>query len=165
MTTRIIDSTFYSEHLVRFSYCDPAGIVFFPQYFVIFNGLVEDWFNQGLGVNYANFITEQRLGFPIVSLACDFVAPSKIGEIITLGLKLEHLGNSSIKIAVNCSYKGEERVQAKLVMVTMDLDRGRAVSTPGELRSLMKGFREGQLDINGKNLSPRAESNQMLAPV
>lgn len=148
MTIRIIGDTFYSERLVRFSYCDPAGIVFYPQYFVMFNGLVEDWFNQGLGVNYAHFITEQRRGFPIVSLSCDFISPSKIGEHITLGLKLEHLGKSSMKLAVNCAYQGVERVRARLVLVTMDLERGRAVPIPEELRALMNGFSAGKLDIN-----------------
>lgn len=40
MSIRIIGDTFYSERLVRFSYCDPAGIVFYPQYFIMFNGLL-----------------------------------------------------------------------------------------------------------------------------
>lgn len=145
--SRIVGDAFYSDRLVRFSYCDPAGIVFYPQYFIMFNGLVEDWFNQGLGVNYAEFITAQRRVFPIVSLSCDFISPSKIGEVITLGLKLEKLGNSSITIAVNCSYKGQERVRARLVLVTMDLDRERAAAIPDELRTLMTGFGQGQLDI------------------
>ena len=148
MSTRIIDDIFYSERLVRFSYCDPAGIVFYPQYFVMFNGLVEDWFNQGLGVNYAKYITEQRQGLPIVNLSCDFIAPSKIGEMITLGLQLEHLGNSSMKFAVTCSYKGTARVKAKMVLVNMDLDKERAVPLPEKLREQMVAFREGKLDIN-----------------
>jgi 4-hydroxybenzoyl-CoA thioesterase len=148
MTTKIINNVFYSERLVRFSYCDPAGIVFFPQYFIMFNGLVEDWFNQGLGLDYANYITEHRLGFPVVSIACDFIAPSRIGEKITLGLKLEHLGKSSLKLAMTCSYKGEERVRATLVLVAMDLDRAKAVPVPDDLRLLMTGFQEGKLDIN-----------------
>lgn len=148
MTTRIIDDIFYSERLVRFSYCDPAGIVFYPQYFVMFNGLVEDWFNQGLGVNYAKYITEQRHGLPIVNLSCDFVAPSRIGEMITLGLKLEELGRSSMKFLVTCTYKGESRVKAHMVLVNMDLDRERAAPLPAELRQLMVDFREGRLDNN-----------------
>ena len=148
MTTKIIDNTFFSERLVRFSYCDPAGIVFFPQYFIMFNGLVEDWFNQGLGLDYANYITEHRLGFPVVSLACDFISPSRIGERITLGLKLEHMGKSSLKLGVTCSYKGAERVRATLVLVAMDLDQAKAVPVPEDLRSLMTGFQSGNLDIN-----------------
>jgi 4-hydroxybenzoyl-CoA thioesterase len=27
---------------IRFSHCDPAGIVYFPNYFDMFNGLIED---------------------------------------------------------------------------------------------------------------------------
>ena len=144
---------FVSQHEVTVEWgdCDPAGIVFYPQYFVMFNGLVEDWFNQGLGVNYAKYITEQRRGLPIVNLNCDFIAPSKIGEMITLGLKLEHLGNSSMKFLVTCSYKGVVRVQARMVLVNMDLDRECALALPDELRALMTGFREGKLDINRYN--------------
>ena len=33
---------FERDVLIRFSHCDPAGIVFFPQYLVMFNNHVED---------------------------------------------------------------------------------------------------------------------------
>ncbi|GIK23876.1 MAG: acyl-CoA thioesterase [Rhodocyclaceae bacterium] len=145
---RILGDTFHSDMLVRFSHCDPAGIVFYPQYFIMFNGLVEDWFNQGLGVNYARYITEHRLGFPIVRLECDFVAPSKIGEVITLGLKLQRLGKSSMEIAVDCRHAQEERLRAKFVLVAMNLDRQRAQPLPEDLRGLMLAFQQGQFDIN-----------------
>ena len=145
---RILGNTFYSDMLVRFSHCDPAGIVFYPQYFIMFNGLVEDWFNQGLCLNYARTITEHRLGFPIVKLECDFVAPSKIGEIITLGLKLERLGKSSMEIAVDCRHQREERLRARFILVAMDLDRQRAQPLPDDLRGLMQAFQQGQFDIN-----------------
>ena len=148
---RILGDTFHSDMLVRFSHCDPAGIVFYPQYFIMFNGLVEDWFNQGLGLNYARTITEHRLGFPIVKLECDFIAPSKIGEIITLALKLERLGKSSMEITVVCSHKKEERLRARFVLVTMNLDTQRAQQIPDDLRALMQAFQEEQLDINNHN--------------
>jgi len=31
---------------IRFSHCDPAGIVYFPHYFDMFNGLIEDWYTR-----------------------------------------------------------------------------------------------------------------------
>jgi 4-hydroxybenzoyl-CoA thioesterase len=40
-------ASFARERIIRFSDCDPAGIVFYPQYFVMFNGLVEDWWRTG----------------------------------------------------------------------------------------------------------------------
>jgi 4-hydroxybenzoyl-CoA thioesterase len=35
------DHTFKCKHKIHFSECDPAGIVFYPQYFVLFNDLIE----------------------------------------------------------------------------------------------------------------------------
>jgi hypothetical protein len=48
---------------VRFSHCDPAGIVYFPHYFDMFNGLIEDWYTQELGYDYAELITSSDRSF------------------------------------------------------------------------------------------------------
>ncbi len=40
---------FRNDKLIRFHHCDPAGIVFYPRYFVLFHELYEDWFAEGLG--------------------------------------------------------------------------------------------------------------------
>lgn len=147
MTTGTKKDVFYSDMLVRFSHCDPAGIVFYPHYFVMFNGLVEDWFNHGLAINYANFITERRLGLPIVSLNCDFIGPSKIGEVITLALKLEHIGNSSLRLAIHAIYEEQKRLAAQLTLVVTSLDGLRAMAVPEDLRARLTDFQQGKLDI------------------
>ena len=33
---------FKKSCMIRFAHCDPAGIVFHPNFFVLFNGLTED---------------------------------------------------------------------------------------------------------------------------
>ena len=43
-----IAGSFESQKLVRFQHCDPAGIVFYPQYFVLVHELIED-FARSLG--------------------------------------------------------------------------------------------------------------------
>ena len=35
---------------VRFEDCDSAGILFYPNYFLMLNRLIEDWFADALGV-------------------------------------------------------------------------------------------------------------------
>ena len=100
---------FESEKRVRFQHCDPAGIVFYPQYFVLFHELIEDWFNCGLEVNYADLITFQRLGVPTVRLECDFVAPSKIGDTLQLRLAVRRVGTSSIALSL-LAFSGVELV-------------------------------------------------------
>lgn len=147
MTLGTKKDTFYSDMLVRFSHCDPAGIVFYPHYFVMFNGLVEDWFNHGLKINYARFITEHRLGVPIVNVVCDFKAPSKIGEIITLTLKIERIGNSSMKLDIHAIYENETRLAAQLTLVVTSLENLRSVPIPDDLRARLIDFQLGKLDI------------------
>ena len=60
-------SAFQQQRAIRFSDCDPAAIVFYPQYFVMFNGLVEDWVDA-MGLGYRRLIAERRLGLPTVRL-------------------------------------------------------------------------------------------------
>ena len=40
--------SFTTTRKVRFEHCDPAGIVFYPRYFEMINGTVEDWFEEDL---------------------------------------------------------------------------------------------------------------------
>jgi 4-hydroxybenzoyl-CoA thioesterase len=147
MTPVTKKNVFYSDMLVRFSHCDPAGIIFYPHYFVMFNGLIEDWFNHALTIDYANFITTRRLGLPMVNIACDFIKPSKIGEIITLTLKIERIGKSSLKLNVNAMYKDEVRSSAHLTVCVNSLETGRAVPIPDDLRRRLEDFSEGRLDV------------------
>ncbi len=87
---------FERDYQIRFSHCDPAGIVFFPQYLVLFNQLVEDWFTEGLGISYARLLGPRRIGLPIVRLECDFRAIGRMGETLTFGLDVERVGGKIV---------------------------------------------------------------------
>ncbi|OYQ38968.1 hypothetical protein CHU94_16235 [Rhodoferax sp. TH121] len=122
--------------MVRFSDCDPAGMVFYPQYFVMLNALVEDWFSHGLQVNYAEFLGTRQLGLPMASLQCDFKAPSRMGETIALALRLRKVGKRSLTLDVECT--GMEtppvlRWRAQAVIVTTALAHDRSIPIPDDV--------------------------------
>ena len=119
---------------IRFSHCDPAGIVFFPQYLVLFNHLLEDWFTHGLGIAYDQFIGKRRIGTPTVRLECDFRAISRMGEDVTFTLWPEKVGTRSLTLAIEASCKGELRVGARQVLVFTDLESHKAVAIPDDVR-------------------------------
>ena len=50
----------------------------------MFNGLIEDWYTQELGYDYADLIMGSQYGFPFVHIECDFKVPSRMGDIIML---------------------------------------------------------------------------------
>jgi len=132
---------FARPQLIRFSHCDPAGIVFYPQYLVLFNQLVEDWFNEGLRVPYAQMIGERRIGLPIVRLDCDFRAISRMGETVTFGLSVMRAGGKSLSLAVDCrGGDGELRVRAQKVLVFTDLDTHQSRAIPCDVRRALQPF-------------------------
>lgn len=127
---------FELERLIRFADCDPAGIVFYPQYFVMFNGLVEDWFTHGLGVPFAGLITERRVGVPTVHLSVDFRAISRFGETVRLGLRVARLGGKSIELQVRCvGADGAPRVAMQQVLVSTSLATHSTMPVPADIRA------------------------------
>jgi 4-hydroxybenzoyl-CoA thioesterase len=126
---------------VRFSHCDPAGIVYFPHYFDMFNGLIEDWYTDELGHNYAELILG-RYGFPIVHIDCDFKVPSKIGDEIELTLLVERIGRSSLGIAIVGHRDGQELLRAHMVTAMMSLDTRAPMSLPPGLRGAIEAYHE-----------------------
>ena len=49
--TEALGAVFTATYAVRFSHCDPAAMLFYPQYFILLQGLIEDWFGKGLGID------------------------------------------------------------------------------------------------------------------
>ena len=125
---------------VRFSHCDPAGIVYFPHYFDIFNGFIEDWYGQELGYNYAELVMGSKFGFPFVHLDCDFKIPSRMGDVIDLTLLIERIGRSSLGIAIICHLDGLERLRAHMVTSMMSLETRKPVPLPPALRDKIEAY-------------------------
>ncbi|HKX40311.1 MAG TPA: thioesterase family protein [Burkholderiaceae bacterium] len=127
---------FRRERQIRFSDCDPAGIVFYPQYFVMLNGLVEDWVDDALDIGYRQLVIERRVGLPTVRLEADFRAVSHMGDRVVLALAVERLGGRSITLKLRCSgAEGETRMELRQVLVTTSLATHRAIDIPPDLRA------------------------------
>jgi 4-hydroxybenzoyl-CoA thioesterase len=127
--------TYTKEVLVRFSDCDPAGIVFYPKYFEMFNNLIEDWCRDELRFSFNEIVTHRGWGLPTVHLEVDFPAPSSFGETLRATLALRSVGRSSI--GVDMTLRGPDgafRVAGKAVLVLTDRATNRAIPFPAELR-------------------------------
>lgn len=132
---------FEREKLIRFQHCDPAGIVFYPQYFVLFSEMVEDWFRDGLGVGFVELHMEHGLGIPLARIECDFLAPSKLGENLTLSLAVKKIRNGSLTLAISArGAAGEERLHATLIIALVSLETQRPVPIPPDLRARIERF-------------------------
>jgi 4-hydroxybenzoyl-CoA thioesterase len=125
---------------VRFADCDPAGIVFFPQYLVMLNTLHERWFCEALGVPYQDYIGQRRLGLPTVRLECDFTAVSKLGDRLRQRLSVAKLGRTSLELAAEFDCAGQLRARFRQVLVCTSLATHKSHPLPDDLRAGMQRF-------------------------
>ena len=134
--------SFEALRTVRFSDCDPAGIVFFPQYLVMLNGVVEEWFDTALGIRYAGLIGERRLGLPTVRLEVDFTAISRHGDTLRWGLVVAHLGRSSLTLGheVLGAADAVPRLHVRQVLVCTSLATHRPQALPDDVRAAVQAY-------------------------
>jgi len=134
--------------MIRFSHCDPAGIVYFAHYFDIANGVVEDFFPAALGLSYHAFIGPRRIGLGFAHAECDFVKPSKMGDHLTFAVLVDAIGTASITFTLlgyrtaHGSRDVEPALAMRLVMVTTSLIEHRAVPVPDDLRAAVERYKE-----------------------
>jgi 4-hydroxybenzoyl-CoA thioesterase len=134
-------SRFVRERHIHFADCDPAGIVFYPQYFVMFNSLVEDWVDERLGISYRDLVLGRGIGLPTVRLEADFKAVSHLRDAVALSLQVERLGQRSLTLQLRCTGPSDDvRMSLRQVIVTTDLSRHESIDIPQDLRSAIERF-------------------------
>lgn len=132
--------TYTKPYIIRLSHCDPTGVVFLPNYFHIFNALVEDWFYEAIEVRYDEYVMGRRLSLPTVKLETTFLKPSRMGETVDFWLTVTHLGRSSIRFTTGVDKDGEHRVRMNRVDVCVSQDTHQPVEIPSDLRERIMEF-------------------------
>ena len=131
---------FERTRTIRFHHCDPAAIIFYPQYFVLFHELLEEWFTDGLGTPYGEYIRVARLGVPAVKAECEFFTQCGLGDAVRFRLQPTRLGTSSLGYTGE-AWGGEElRARAAITVVQMSLETRRSVPFAPDLRARIEAF-------------------------
>lgn len=126
--------TFTTQVQVRFAHVDAAGFMFYPRYFELLNGALEDWF-ASLGLPFHTMHLQRRMGVPTVKLECEFLAPSELGDVLTVSITPTRVGNASCTIDYVVSCNDAERLRASAVLVCMNLDTRKSMPWPEDLRA------------------------------
>ena len=108
---------FARERLIRFSHCDPAGIVYFVHFFDMVSAVVEDWFREVVGLPFQEMHLE-----------------------LTLELAIARLGRSSIEFRVQGRVGAEQKFVARHKVAMVSLDGFKALPIPEALRGRMKPY-------------------------
>ena len=136
----ITDNTFTVSRDIRFSDSDPAGIVFYAEFFRMFNDLFEDWLVKRLGIDFADqFQNEQRM-FPLVHVEVDFKEARRMGQKMDLSLILTKLGRSSICYDIVGHDDGLEILRGSFVTCIASKKSMSTIEIPAEFRSAMEEY-------------------------
>ena len=119
-----MNQPFIKQEKIRFQHIDFAGIVFYPRFLEMLNGIVEDWFEEALDRPFFFFF--ETNGIPTVDLKIQFKSPARLGEVLTKKLWVKELRNSSILCGFQFVNESENTVlegEVTLVNVSISEDR------------------------------------------
>jgi 4-hydroxybenzoyl-CoA thioesterase len=111
--------------------CDPAGIIYYPRYFEIFDASTTLLFERVLGMTKFNMFKHFDFdGFPLVRTRARFLKPTRFGDDVTVKSMIE-FGRSSFDVEHQLSLDGDTCVECseKRVWVGRDAN-GRLNSQP-----------------------------------
>ena len=141
LINNMLDATFKVAVPIRFAHCDPAGIVFYPRYFEMINSVVEDWLAEALGWPFSTIVCERKEGLPTVNIDCQFMSPSRLGDVVEFELIVLKLGKSSFTVVISGKNKGVEVLKATHVLVYTSREKGEtSLEIPQALREKMLAF-------------------------
>ena len=92
---------FTSRHQVtiEWGHCDPAGIVYFPNYFSYFDAAANALFLRALGLNKYQMLKKYDLvGIPVVDVGARFIVPSVFGDVVMIESAVVEIKRSSFRM-------------------------------------------------------------------
>lgn len=118
-------STYYTKtEKIRFQHIDNAGIVFYPRYFEMLNGIVEDFFEEVLDNPFSKM--HETHGIPTVDLKVQFKRPARLGEVLTKKLWIKELGGSSMLCGFSFENEsGQTNLEGEVTLVNVAISPDR----------------------------------------
>jgi YbgC/YbaW family acyl-CoA thioester hydrolase len=127
---------------VRWSDCDPFGIIYYGAY-VRFFEIAEHEMLRSLGLPYDVLRVERDVWIPRKALAMSFDSPAEMDEEIDIAVGVREIGSTSITFAfeVTAVQSGKSRASATLTVVVVDKPTMTKRPVPDWLRAALDRVR------------------------
>jgi len=128
---------------IQFGDCDPAGIVYYPNYFRFFDNATAALVSAALGMNKRGWLNAYGIaGIPMVDTGANFMRPARFGDVVEIVSQITELGRSSFSVRHVLSNGGEVAVEAseKRVWVVKDAAGNiKSAPLPDDVRHVLGG--------------------------
>ena len=108
---------------IEFGDCDPAGIVYYPNYFRMFDAATAHLFEAALGMKKIAWTKHFGVvGIPVVETGATFSRPSRFGDVVTITSTLVAFKRSSFEVAHRLTNGGVLAIEAHETRVWAEAD-------------------------------------------
>ena len=128
---------------IQFGDCDPAGIVYYPNYFRFFDNATAALLSAALGMNKRAWLANHGiLGIPMVDTGAKFIRPSRFGDQVEITTEITALGRTSFSVQHVLRNGGEIAIEAQekrvwVVRDPVDPEAIRAEPLPDAVRAAL----------------------------
>ena len=126
---------------IEFGDCDPAGIVYFPNYYRFFDSATAHLVSAALGMSKRAWIAQHGIaGIPVVDIKTSFRSPSRFGDRVRIESRVLRLGGSSFVIGhrlTNGDQLGVEGEETR-VWIGIEGDTLRPLPLPDAVRRALE---------------------------
>jgi acyl-CoA thioesterase FadM len=136
-------SLFESKFLVAFHLADPAGILFFGNFFSVVHQHYETWAKAQLeGQGWAEWFSAHQYGYYLRHVEADYRQPLKVGQ--------EYLIRTAVESSSDHSWvfqnefvsfqepQGEPLAVVRTVHVCVDIKTGRKAPVPPKMKKMLQ---------------------------
>lgn len=130
---------------IQFGDCDPAGIVYYPNYFRFFDNATAALLSAAFGMHKRHWIAHHGIvGIPMVDTGAKFIKPSRFGDVVEIRSEITTLGRSSFGVQHVLLNEGDIAIEAheKRVWVGRDPQNAENIKSlpiPDDVRAVLGG--------------------------
>lgn len=129
---------------VEWGHCDPARIVFYPNYFFWFDQATRHLFGS-VGLGYEVMLdTYKTVGLPLVDAQAEFLSPTRFGDEIEITSHVSEWRRKTLVVSHEVINAGQTAVRGTEIRVWAETDpddssKLRSLEIPAEFRARFEG--------------------------
>lgn len=125
---------------VRLHDTDAAGVMYFAHQFRLAHEAYETFMEQS-GCGLGALLQKGKIALPIVKAEADYREPLRVGDEVTLTLRLLRMGRSSFTLVCRLSKNGATAGHVTTTHVAVDPATRRALPIPPSLKKILLTLR------------------------
>ncbi|MCK5892706.1 MAG: thioesterase family protein [Aeromicrobium sp.] len=129
-------SAFVHRLRVRYSECDPQGIVFNANYVTYVDVALTELWREAFG-SYEQGVAEHGVDLVVGSVTIDFRSSARPDDLIDVGLSLVSIGTTSITSKIEIRREGELLVEGSIRHVCVDATSMAKAAVPDATRAVL----------------------------